>query len=189
MQGQMGAGELVKQGPWVKPSTASRSNESDLFAVNHFGIEDALALLCDPSGFGIDLAIEATPEACMAGRTANLINLDQDGIRVAIEVEAMELLHVAALLSLAPKFVTAAAKVADMAGLESFFVGFCIHVGQHQYIARSRILGNHGDEGHLLEIWSFAHVYKLSFRGEMGSTGYWFLGANADDQTDLNGSV
>ena len=56
------------------------------------------------------------------------------------------MLHVAALLALAPEPAAAAAEVDRPAGGERFFPGGAIHVGDHQHFARGRILGDDGDQ-------------------------------------------
>src|SRR6478609_763514 len=60
----------------------------------------------------VELAEEARRIALVAGRPADLLDLQQHGVRIAVEVDAADLLDVAALLALAPQAAAAAAVVA-----------------------------------------------------------------------------
>jgi hypothetical protein len=88
----------------------------------------------------------------VAGRTADLLDPDQERIGIAVEADFPDVLHVATLLAFPPQPLPAAAVVADAARAQCFFVGIAVHVGEHQHIAGCVILGNDGDEICLVEI-------------------------------------
>ena len=78
-------------------------------------IENALADNGHLAPLGIDPPKEAAAVALVAGGPTDLLDLDQQRVFVAVEVDFLELLNVAALLTLAPQLLTAAAVVADAA--------------------------------------------------------------------------
>ena len=53
----------------------------------------------------------------MARRAADLVHFDQQGIGIAVEVNRLHLLNIAALFTLAPQLVAAAAEVANFSSL------------------------------------------------------------------------
>ena len=76
----------------------------------------------------------------MAGGAALLLDLQQDRVRVAVNVHFADPLHVAALLALAPELAAAAAVVTGLARTHRLLVRFPVHPGQHQDLARTRVL-------------------------------------------------
>src|SRR5947209_20432817 len=87
-----------------------------LLLVDGLGVEHALAL--DPQPLRRHAAEEAALVALVAGRPADLLDLEEDRVGVAIDVDALHDLHVAALLALAPELVAAAREVARPAGAQ-----------------------------------------------------------------------
>jgi hypothetical protein len=89
----------------------------------------------------------------VAGGPADLVHLKEDGIGIAIEEDAAHLLHVAALLALAPELVAATAEVDHAAGPHRLFPGLAVHPRQHQHLAGRGILSDGGEQpAGLLEI-------------------------------------
>ena len=128
-----------------------------LLAVDLFGIEDSLAF--DRHGFriGINSSKEAGLIALVASGASDLIDLHQNGVCVAVEVERLQFLNVAALFSFAPKLLTTPTIVADSLGAQSFLISLFIHIRQHQYDARLLVLSDDRDQIVFFKIWTI-HV-------------------------------
>ena len=67
----------------------------------------------------------------MAGR-ANLLDLDEQGVAVAIERDVFDGLGVAAFLAFHPEFLAGAAPEVGFAGGDGFFERSAIHPRHHQ---------------------------------------------------------
>src|SRR5262249_53425622 len=104
------------------------------------------ALADDSHGVAFHFAEEATRVTLVAGGAADLVDLEQDGGGVAVDIHAAHLLDVAALLALAPKAVATAAEVTRAPGAQRLLVGFAVHPGEHQHRAGVRVLGNGRDQ-------------------------------------------
>ena len=85
---------------------------------------------------------EAALVALVARGPADLLHLQQHGVGVAVDEDPAHLLHVAALLALAPEPAAAAAKIARPARALRFFKRLTVHPGHHQHLARVGILSN-----------------------------------------------
>ncbi len=90
----------------------------------------------------LDAAEEAAGVALVAGGAADLVDLEQDGVGVAIDEDLAHFLDVAALLALAPEAVAAAAEVDGPARAQRLLVGFAVHPGQHEDGAAVGVLGD-----------------------------------------------
>ena len=75
-------------------------------------------------------AEEAALEALVT-RRPGLVDLQQHGVAVAVDVRLAHLLDVAAFLTLPPEPAAAAAEVAGPAGGDRFFPRLAVHVGEH----------------------------------------------------------
>ena len=131
--------------------------------VNRGRIKHAFADDLDIARGRVDFGEEATSISFVTRRAANLFDLCQQCVGVAIVKYLLEMLHIAALFALPPQLLPAAAVVAHAAGFQRFAVCFFVHVGQHQYVAIGGILGNDGDQITLAKIGSrhsFAHEYS-----------------------------
>src|SRR5438132_974415 len=78
----------------------------------------------------------------MAGCAADLLDPEQNRIGIAIDVDFLYFLHVAALLSLAPEPASAAAIVTSPPRTQRLFICFPTHPGQHQHLAGFGVLSN-----------------------------------------------
>jgi hypothetical protein len=104
------------------------------------GVEDLLAflhpgLLLEPPG-------EARAVPGVAGGAADLLDLQQEDVLVAIGADLADLLDVAALLALAPQAPPAARPVVRQARLQRQPQGIGVHPGDHEDLARVGVLGN-----------------------------------------------
>ena len=82
----------------------------------------------------------------MTSCAADLFHLQQDGVRVAIDVNFAHFLHVAGFLAFAPKLFSAAAEIAGPAGAKGFFICLAIHPGKHQHLPAIGILSDCGNQ-------------------------------------------
>src|SRR5262245_3980081 len=81
------------------------------------------------------------------------MDLEQDCVGIAVEVDAADLLDVAALLALAPELAAAAAVVDGPSGAEGLLERLAVHPGEHQDFAAVGVLGDGGHEAAgLLEV-------------------------------------
>ena len=126
-------------------------------AVDFFRIEDAIAHDFDLAGRRIDPAEEATAVALVTGRSANLVDSNQQRVGVAVVVDALQFLNVATLFAFSPQLLPAAAVVDDPSGLQRFLPRLFIHVGQHQDVPGFVVLSDDRDEVHLFEIRAAHH--------------------------------
>ena len=82
----------------------------------------------------------------MAGRTANLFDLQDHGIRVAVEPDGLDLLHHAGAFALMPEVLAATAPVMGLTRGEGGLPGIFVHPGEHEHFAGGRILRHSGDK-------------------------------------------
>jgi len=73
-----------------------------------------------------------------------LLNLHQDAVGIAIELNTLDALSVAAGLALSPKRFATAAVIASLTRLERFLVCGAIHPGHHQDATSAVVLSNDG---------------------------------------------
>jgi len=78
----------------------------------------------------------------VAGGSADLLDLQENRVPVAIDIDGMDTLDVAALFALPPEFFSAAAVVNRPTGLQRLAITLPIHVGHHQHQARLGVLGD-----------------------------------------------
>lgn len=93
------------------------------------------------------LAKEATDIAFVASGTANLFDLEQNRIGVAVDIDFSHMLHMAARFPLLPEPTAAAAVVDRLASGKRLPPGCAVHVGKHQHFAAGNVLGDRGNEG------------------------------------------
>src|SRR5258708_6090940 len=95
---------------WGMRRFFARACEVLLFVfVDLLGIEHAVADDLQP--LGRNLPEKAARVTLVASSAADLLDLEQDGVRVEIEIDAFDVLDVPALFALAPQLVAAAAEV------------------------------------------------------------------------------
>jgi hypothetical protein len=116
-------------------------SEVSLFLVDFARVKDALA--DNDVILALKLTEETTRISFVARRTANLLDLDQERIAVAIDIDFMDLLNVAALFALAPKLLAAAAIVHSVTKLKGLAVAFFVHIGHHENLTSLVILHDH----------------------------------------------
>lgn len=75
-----------------------------------------------------------------------LLDLEQDGVPVAVIAELHNLLSIPRGLPLDPELLSAAGKIGGLAGLNRQAQRFLIHIGQHNHRPRPDILGNGGHQ-------------------------------------------
>ena len=78
----------------------------------------------------------------MAGCTSDLVDLNQDRIGVAIQIDRLYFLNMPAFFAFAPELLATATKIDDSAASESLDSCFLIHIGEHKYIAGVVVLSN-----------------------------------------------
>ena len=82
----------------------------------------------------------------MAGRSANLVDTNQQRVGVAVVENALQFLDVATFFAFSPQLLPTAAVIDDSSGLQCFLPGLFIHVGQHQDLVGFHVLCNCGQE-------------------------------------------
>src|SRR4051812_12383736 len=120
----------------MRASCASISEAARGFAklllVHGLRVEDALR---DHLQFvAFELTEEAALVALVARGAADLLHLEQHGVGVAVDEDALHLLEVAALLALAPQLVAAAAEVDRAVGAHGLLERFAVHPREHQHL-------------------------------------------------------
>ena len=91
-------------------------------------------------------AVEAGRVADVAAAGTDLLDLEDDGVLVAVGQDLVDFLHVTAGFALVPDFLTAAAVVDGLATLQGEFQRFLVHVGHHQDFTRFGIGGDGGNQ-------------------------------------------
>ena len=86
--------------------------------------------------------VEASMITRMAG-SANLADFCQNRIIVAVNGQRFHILQMTACHSFGPQFLTAAAPVSHLTGLQSCLKCFLIHIGNHQHFRSLIILYHH----------------------------------------------
>jgi hypothetical protein len=114
------------------------------FSVNFLGIEHPFS--DDFESFGSDLAEEAAFVSFVTCRTADLIDLEEDRVAVAIDVDGFHRLDVTAFFAFSPELLPAPTVIDRPAGGDGFGVTFGVHVGLHQDFTGLGILGNGGQQ-------------------------------------------
>src|SRR6478752_7926733 len=111
-----------------------------LLPVHLLRVEDALA---DDGQFaGVEPAEEAALVPLVARGPAELLHLEQDRVRVAVDEDVPHLLDVAALLALAPELAAAAAEVDGAPRAHRLLERLAVHPREHEYLAGVRVLGD-----------------------------------------------
>ena len=82
----------------------------------------------------------------MASCPAHLIDAKQNGVAVAIDVDGLDELDVAAFLALAPQLLSAATVVDGPTRGQRLRVALGVHIGHHQDFAGGGVLGNDGQQ-------------------------------------------
>ena len=109
----------------------------------------------------LPLDVETAAVAGVAGGGAVLLDLNDDGVGVAVGEDLDDVLGIPRLLPLHPVLVAGAAEEPGLAVADGVFEGLLIHEGDHQHFAALHIL-NHGrnQAAHLGKI-DFDHVFIL----------------------------
>jgi hypothetical protein len=115
-----------------------------LLFVNFFRVENAFA--DDDVIVALELTEEAARVTFVASGTADLVDLQEKRVAVAVDVNPVNLLDVAAFFAFAPQFVSAAAVVNGVTEFQRFFVAFLVHIRHHQDFAGFIILRDRGNE-------------------------------------------
>ncbi len=97
--------------------------------VDLLGIEHALNF--DRVAVAIPPAEKAGGISLVAGGPADLFDLQQDCIRVAVDVNRLHPLHMAAFFSLFPELLAAAAVVNSVPRGERLLPGVLVHIAKH----------------------------------------------------------
>ena len=142
-------------------------------AIDLFGVEE---LFGDDPGraVGIELAEEAGAVTLVTGG-AFLVDLDENGVGIAIIEELAHFLGVSGGFAFHPHLVTGTAEEPGLAGGEGLGEGFLIHVGNHEYVAGGGILHDGGEQ-----------AMGVEFKGNRVVC---HAGMIADEETDVNGEV
>ena len=102
-----------------------------LGAVDLPGIEDHGGALAHHAV--VPFPVEAGTPSRMAGRAADLLDLEQHGVAVAVQADGKHFLYVPGRAALVPEFLAAAAPVSHFTCFKSGIKCFFIHIRQHQY--------------------------------------------------------
>src|SRR6516165_3390425 len=101
--------------------------------VNRLGIEHALGDRLP--GALVELAEEAALVTLVTRGAADLVHLEEHGVGIAVDIDILDLLHVAGLLALAPELAAATAEVNGSAGAHSFLERLAVHPCDHEHFA------------------------------------------------------
>src|SRR5262245_22397615 len=82
----------------------------------------------------------------MACGASHLTHFDEDRIGVAVEIDALELLNMTALLPFSPEPIATAREITYATGSYRLFERFAVHVGEHQHFAGGVILRDGGND-------------------------------------------
>lgn len=100
---------------------------------------------------GGDFAVEAAVTSCVASTCADLIDVEDEGILVAVGADFANFLDVSGGGAFVPDFLAGAGPVDGFAFFESELEGSGVHVGEHERLARFGVDGESGDEAVLIE--------------------------------------
>ena len=75
-----------------------------------------------------------------------LLNLDKQGIAIAINCDRLDSLRMPRSLPLYPKFLAGAAPEADAARVEGFGYRLSVHISEHQHFVICFVLNDGRDE-------------------------------------------
>src|SRR5262245_14024678 len=78
----------------------------------------------------------------MASRAADLMDLEENRVRVTIDKNLLHFLHVARFLALPPELIAAAAEIHGPLGAQSLVESLLVHPGHHQHLAAGGVLGD-----------------------------------------------
>ena len=95
----------------------------------------------------LDAAEEAALVALVAGDAADLLDLEQDRVGVAVDEDLAHVLQMAGGLALHPELAARRAPVGGAAGLERVPPGLAVHVGDHQDLAGRGVLRDRRQRG------------------------------------------
>src|SRR6516162_8871979 len=98
--------------------------------------------------------IEARAAAGVAGTRPYLLHPYPDSVLIAVDAHLAHALHVSGGLALAPERAARATEIPGFPGRNSSLQGLRVHVRDHQYLARTSIGRNAGDEPIGIEFWA-----------------------------------
>src|SRR5205823_337518 len=101
--------------------------------IHHGGVEERFAH--GRHAAVLDAAVEAGAIARVTGRPADLLDFQQDRVGVAVEIDLLDFLDMAALLALAPEPIPAPAEVDGAPAPQGLVIGRAVHVREHQDLA------------------------------------------------------
>src|SRR5262249_19036955 len=128
-----------------RPAGASASRELSCLPVHRARIEGLLGVAKFEHRAGLaqrHRAIEARAPPGMAGARALLLHLDPLRVLIAVDAHLQDALAVTRGFAFAPEALARAAEVASFAACDGLLQRLRVHVGNHQYVAGSRI-GHH----------------------------------------------
>ena len=82
----------------------------------------------------------------MASRSPYLINLEKNGIGVAVDGNFANELNVSRFFALHPELLPGPAPIVSFSGLESFVPGQLVHIRQHEHLPALKALDDHGKQ-------------------------------------------
>ena len=116
-----------------------------LFLIDFGRIEDAFSNRFRRTCRRIDLGKETASISFVACGAADLIDLCQQRIRVAVVEDFLQLLNIPAFFALSPQLLPASAVVTNAASLKCFLISRFVHVSEHQDVPGFAILSDHGN--------------------------------------------
>ena len=100
------------------------------FSVDLFGVEELFAKLGERA-VSVELAEEAAGMAGVAGGAADLLDLEDHSIFIAVNEDLVDDLDVAGAFALVPQLLAGTGEVDTVTGFESFVPGLFVDVGEH----------------------------------------------------------
>jgi hypothetical protein len=95
--------------------------------------------------------IKETRQATGVTGNTYLLNLEQQGITVAIELNAVQFLAVTRLLAFTPQSTTTARPVTGISRIEAFTKRSLVHPGKHEHSTALIILGYRSEQALFVE--------------------------------------
>ena len=131
------------------------------FAVDLFGVEELFAKL-GKRAVGVELAEEAAGVTGVAGGSADLLDLEDHSIFIAVNEDLVDDLDVAGAFALVPQLLAGAGEVDTVTGFQSFVPGLFVDVGEHEDLSGLVILGDGGNQTAAFGKIKFYHM-SISF--------------------------
>ncbi len=108
-------------------------------------------------------AVKTSAATGVAGAGTQLIDVEDDGVLIAVGPDFVDFLHVSGSGSFVPDFLSTAGVINRLAKLKGHFQRLGVHVSKHERFFGRRIHGQSGDESVGVEFWGKDGVFFKRF--------------------------